>query len=106
MNPTTLPTQTSAPWTVDTDLTVYTVVDLRNQLLERFTLADDVTLDLEHVQACDCAGLLLLCAARKTSETLGKPLQILRCSAAVTAAADSIGLNLSELLDPRHSPHS
>ena len=90
-------TTSGTPWRIESDLTVYTVETLRPQMLEHLGQPGNVILDLGAVSACDCVGLQLLCATRKSAQTLGKALQTIQLSPAILKAAEDIGLNPAEL---------
>ena len=97
MNTTEPNTTSGTPWRIESDLTVYTVETLRPQMLEHLGHPGNIVLDLGAVNACDCVGLQLLCATRKSAQTLGKALQTIQISPAILKAAEDIGLNLTEL---------
>lgn len=80
-------------------ITVYTVESLRDQLLERLNTDCELTVDLSGVDACDCAGLQLLCAARKSAEQTGKPLHFNPVPESILNAARDAGLETKEFLD-------
>lgn len=83
---------TSGVWRVEGPLTVYTVADARDILLEQLRMARELELNLAAVVACDCAGLQMLCAAHKSARQAGKVLRVVNCSPAVASAALEIGL--------------
>lgn len=85
---------------IEGGLTVYTVQELRGQMLERLAAASRLDIDLGAVDACDCAGLQLLCAARKSAFGQGKAFEVVNASQAVRDAAEAIGLSASEYSKP------
>jgi anti-sigma B factor antagonist len=88
-----MPTPPFLPGSLD----LYAVDALRTQLLQLLTPGADVRVDLREVRACDLAGLQLLCAARRTAETIHARLVIENPSAAVLDACVHLGVNPSEL---------
>jgi anti-anti-sigma factor len=90
--------QQPEPWTFKS-LDLYSVTDLRTPLLERLAGAGETIVDLSQVESCDCAGLQLLCAARKSARIAGKTLHIINLSSAIRTSMDSIGLDSRELTD-------
>lgn len=100
MNTTEANTTSSPPWRIESDLTVYTVETLKPQMLEHLSQSGNIVLDLGVVNACDCVGLQLLCATRKSAEAQGKVLQAIQLSPAILKAAEDIGLHITELPEP------
>lgn len=80
---------------IEGPLTVYTVEAQRTQLLEQLA-APGLVLNLEAVDACDCAGLQLLCATVKSARERGLRLEVTSLSPAVATAAQGLGLDLAE----------
>jgi phospholipid transport system transporter-binding protein len=78
-------------------LEIYTVLDVRNLLLDAIQQKPAVNLDLSQVKACDAAGLQLLCAARKAAQSAARPLRIVCGSPSVLDACSAIGLDPAEL---------
>lgn len=97
MNMTECNPASGTPWRIEGDLTVYTVETLRPQMLEHLGQPGTLILDLGAVNACDCIGLQLLCAVRKSAHTLGKMVQATRFSPAILKSAEDIGLMATEL---------
>ena len=84
-------------WRPEGALTIYTVEDLRGEFVARMNSSHDMNLDLSGIDACDSAGVQLLCAARKSAQASNKKFRVVRFSEAVTAAAEGIGLRVEEL---------
>ena len=84
------------PLNVGSALTVYTVEELRQLLSTKMADSPGLILDLGEVSDCDCAGLQLLCAARKSARMLSKYFQVINCSPAILAGAEAIGLKQEE----------
>lgn len=93
----------SETWKLEGPLTLYTVEALRPQMSQRLTGQQHANWDLGSVDSCDCAGLQLLCSARKSAAASGVQLQIENLSPAIAAAAAGIGLELSEITHPPKS---
>ncbi|PAW79524.1 MAG: hypothetical protein B9S32_03025 [Verrucomicrobia bacterium Tous-C9LFEB] len=89
-----------ATWKLEGALTLYTVETLRPQMMDRLSQRDGLEWDLGKVDACDCAGLQLLCSARKSAMASEISLQIVNPSPAIKTAADGLGLDLSEITKP------
>lgn len=83
----------ATPWRLEGALTIYTVEALRTQIIERLSHPGGLVIDLAGVNACDCAGLQLLCSARKNTTAAGNTFHISNLSPAIQAAAESIGLD-------------
>lgn len=84
-------------WRLEGALTIYTVETLRTQMIERLSKPGGLNLDLSAVDSCDCAGLQLLCSARKHPLAPGASFQVDNFSPAIVTAAEGIGLDLSPL---------
>ena len=82
-------------------LNLYTAEAVRARLVEQVMQPDGLILDLGAVEACDCAGIQLLCAARKSASAAGRPFQLRNVSPSILAAADGIGLDRAELSNTR-----
>lgn len=93
------------PLHVESALTVYTVENLRSQLLEKLAQSDLLCLDLSQVDTCDCAGLQLLCSARKSAQAQDKGYNLVNCSQAVLDLAQAIGLSQKEFSEPLQTNH-
>lgn len=89
----------TAPLRLEGELTIYNVESWRARIMERLSQPGDVTIDLSGVEKCDCAGLQLLCSARKGVSNAGKGL-LSNLSPSIRAAAENIGLDLSQLHTP------
>jgi anti-anti-sigma regulatory factor len=88
-------------WKLGGALTLYTVETVYRECMGRLSTVPDLTLDLSGVDSCDCAGLQFLCAAKKGLSTAPGKVRVENLSEAITAAAEGIGLPLSEIT---HSP--
>ena len=84
---------------VDGPFSVYEASDLRNEFLECFENYKGLILDLEEVSDCDTAGVQLLCSARKTSDSEGKPFTVAKVSDQVINAVTCAGLNPENILN-------
>ncbi len=84
--------------TIEGELTIYEVADLRMRLLESFSENQPIELDLTRVEECDASGVQLLCSAKLTAEQTGKNYTVSSTSDAVINAIEGIGLNPSEVL--------
>lgn len=87
-------------WKLEGALTLYTFENLRPQMLDRLSRRTGQAWDLAQVDSCDCAGLQLLCSARKSATTSEISLQIVNPSPAVVSAAEGLGLDLREITNP------
>jgi anti-sigma B factor antagonist len=68
---------------VDGDMTIYTALVCRALLLQHLQSCAALDIDLSRVSEIDSAGLQLLIQARRHGASLGKPVRLLNCSAAV-----------------------
>lgn len=77
------------------ELTIYTVKDIRNRLLEVMAVSDRVDIDLAGVTDVDSAGLQLLLLAKRQA---GKEVRFTRHSAAVLRVVEmaNVGPLLSD----------
>jgi len=87
---------TAGPARIEGPLTVCTAEALRPRLLEGITTPAGMRLDLSAVDACDCAGLQLLVATRKSALAAGRSLEFTRLSPVIRNAAQDIGLDMAE----------
>ena len=92
------------PARIEGPLTVCTAETLRPRLLEGITTPTGMRLDLSAVDACDCAGLQLLVATRKSALAAGRSLQFTNLSAAILNAAQDIGLDVAEFAGLSQEP--
>jgi anti-sigma B factor antagonist len=69
--------------TIEADLTIYNVVDLKSRLLDAVRSPQAVELDLSQVGEMDTAGFQLLVLAKRESQRLGHQLRIVAHSPAV-----------------------
>ncbi|MDX2110203.1 MAG: STAS domain-containing protein [Verrucomicrobiota bacterium] len=97
--PSTECTTTTASWSIETPLTIYTAGILQPLMLDRIAGPDGLVMDLHGVESCDAAGLQLLCAARKSALIAGRHFQITALSPALVAAMEDIGLDPVELAE-------
>ncbi|MGZ5052973.1 MAG: STAS domain-containing protein, partial [Methylobacter sp.] len=72
-NPNELP---GGRFVIEGELSIYTVQDLKDQLLAELTTADELELDLAGVGEFDGAGLQLLVAVKREAAAAGKALRI------------------------------
>ncbi len=84
---------------IEGPMSIYEVTDLREAMLEHFRETGGFVLDLAAVDACDTAGVQLLCSARVSARRKDRPFKVLAASDAVIDAIRGIGLSPSELLD-------
>ncbi len=89
-----------ATWRLEGALTLYTVETLRPQMMDRLSHRDGFEWDLARVDSCDCAGLQLLCSARKSAVAAEISLKIINPSPAIVTAAEGLGLDLAEITNP------
>lgn len=82
----------AAVFTVDGELTIYTVQALRQPLLDQLAAAPALVLDLQDVAEFDGAGLQLLVATQREAQACGKPLAVRAPSAAVMETLRQVGL--------------
>ena len=69
--------------TLETDLTIYTALDTKRQLLDAVRLPQPLEIDLSRVAEMDTAGFQLLVLAKQESQRLGRDLRIVAHSPAV-----------------------
>jgi len=72
-------------------LTIRAVAQTHETLREYFGGEVNPVFDLSEVEACDTAGLQLLCSASKTAESLGKHIEFAGVSDAVRNASAILG---------------
>jgi anti-anti-sigma factor len=75
-------------------LTIYEVVELRDQFLKHLLETDHLDLELAEVTDCDTAGIQLLYSAFKTAGDRGKRFLLKSVSQPVREAAERAGLSL------------
>jgi len=66
------PDQKSGVLSVEGELTIKNVSDLKERLVEAFAQAETVTIDVSATEAVDVAGVQLLCACHRFSGGRGK----------------------------------
>lgn len=94
----------NSPLALPAELTIYSVAELRRQLLahmDAHAYADDEAcrLDAGAIEQVDAAGVQLLVSLARTLAALGRTLQLGHASPALVAACESLGLS-AHLLDP------
>jgi anti-anti-sigma factor len=77
-------------------LEIREVDELHRALRDFLSGESKPVIDLSAVESCDTAGLQLLVSARKTAERAGKPFRLTGIPVAVSDAAASLGVSLSE----------
>ena len=82
-------------------MSICDVSKLREELIKCFETSDGVALDLGGVNACDAAGVQLLCAACKTAGEGGKRFVIENASEAAIHTAALSGLRIYEIQNPK-----
>jgi anti-anti-sigma factor len=80
------------------EITLSTVPQLRNELLEVLQQTAPIRLDLTEVTSMDVSGLQLLVSARRSACRLGKSLSVAACSAMVEDAWRQAGLGEPAML--------
>ena len=78
---------------------IYEATSHREALLAALTTHDDVVVDLNGVEACDVAGIQLLCSAGKTAADNGKRLSVTAAPPSVVNVMDEMGIHSMELLN-------
>jgi anti-sigma B factor antagonist len=77
---------------IDGELTIYTVLELKNRLLAGLSTHEELELDLSKVDEFDGAGLQLLVMIKKEAASVGKVLHFTGHSPAVLDLLDLSGL--------------
>jgi anti-anti-sigma factor len=77
---------------IDGELSIYTVLDLKDKLLKGLSAGDKLELDLSGVGEIDGAGLQLLVMIKKEAAALGKTLNFTGHSPVVLDLLDLSGL--------------
>jgi anti-anti-sigma factor len=72
-------------------LDIYAVESARDALLQHVAAKSAVELDLGGIEACDAAGLQLLCAAHNSAVAAGKTFQIRVSAPSVVECGDRLG---------------
>ncbi len=75
------------------ELTIYTVLELKDTLRESFAATEELELDLSRVGEIDAAGLQLLVLIKREAAVLGKVLRISHHSPVVLGLLDLSGLS-------------
>lgn len=74
------------------DLTIYNAAEQKSQLCEALAATDALELDLSQVAEIDTAGLQILILAKREATQLGKRLEIVAHSPAVSQTLDFCNL--------------
>lgn len=91
----------SISWVFDGELTIYTVAELKTELMPWLELNRDIELDLAQVSEVDGAGIQFLLLMRR--EVMASA-RVLRLSAISPAVRDALALcNLSHLFEDQVS---
>jgi anti-sigma B factor antagonist len=85
-------TQQNGRVVIEDELTIYTVLELKETLLTALLTTDELELDLSGVSEIDGAGLQLLVMVKQESVTLGKTLRFIGHSPVVLELIDLSGL--------------
>ena len=81
---------------VDGDMTIAHVAELKERLVEAFNDAETVTIDVSGSTALDVAGVQLLCACHSFSNKVGKSMQLVLGDNQVFATfLDEVGFSRS-----------
>ena len=78
------------------ELTIASAAELRELFVDG-SIDREGVVDLSGVEACDVAGLQLLCSLRKTAAERGVGIRLSKMSPTVTKTAAAIGLGCVEL---------
>jgi anti-anti-sigma factor len=84
--------QTTARLNLNQDLTIYHVMDQKQQLIDALAATDALELDLSQVPEIDTAGLQLLMLVKREAGRQGKQLTIVAHSPAVRQTVDFCNL--------------
>lgn len=82
-----------ASWCPQGEITIYSAMENKANLLELLQVSDAVTIDLSKVCEIDTAGLQLLILAKREAEQAGKKLQLSGHSDAVLDAFELCNLS-------------
>lgn len=74
------------------DMTIYTAQERKHELLAALTEAEQLTLDLTHVEGIDLAGLQLLILLKREAAGQGKTMQLVGHSQVVVKLIDFCNL--------------
>jgi anti-anti-sigma regulatory factor len=91
----------NSPLALPAEMTIYSVAELRRQLLahvDAHAAEEACRIDAGAVDQVDAAGLQLLVSLARTLAPLGRTLQLGNASPALVAACESLGLSV-HLLD-------
>ncbi len=81
---------------VTTDMTIYTVAELKPQLLAAINGSDEPRIELSQVAEIDSAGVQLLYLARREAAVAGRKLRISGCTPTVQEILTLVGFPLDE----------
>ena len=84
---------------LDGELTIYSVAEIKAGLAEAMNSADQIEIDLSGITEIDTAGLQLLILLKKEAQRAGKTVSIVAHSQSVRAVIDFCNL-AAELGDP------
>ncbi|MGZ8181895.1 MAG: STAS domain-containing protein [Methylobacter sp.] len=84
--------QQSGRIVIEDELTIYTALELKDQLLAGLSASEELELDLSGVGEIDAAGLQLLVMIKQEAAALGKALRISGHSPVVLDLLDLSGL--------------
>ncbi|MDD2864923.1 MAG: STAS domain-containing protein [Methylococcales bacterium] len=77
---------------IEGEFTIYTVGELKEQILGALLANDEFEMDLSAVEEFDAAGLQLLIMTKKGASALNRKFRLTGCSAAVLSLLDLSGL--------------
>jgi anti-anti-sigma factor len=83
------------------ELTIRNAEEVRRLMSGALDAGAGLVLDVTDIQACDTAGLQLICSLRKSAAERGQRFRISGASAAVEECAAALGLSMAELNGPR-----
>jgi len=78
--------------TLNGDLTITRVGELKALLVEALEQAETVTVDISAIEDVDVAGLQLLCAANRFAAGRGRSITLVGCGAGVQTLVHTAGL--------------
>jgi anti-anti-sigma factor len=80
-------------------LDINTADEVRKVLLECLEQHTSISVDLSKVESCDAAGVQLLLALEKSTESAGKPFSLVGVSEAFARDCASLGISMVPLAD-------
>lgn len=87
-------------------LNINSVEGLQEVMARYAGQTSDLQLDLSGIDACDAAGLQLLCSLRSSAAACGKPLRIVAVSEPFTALTQALGVSIESLAVPAGMPET